>query len=110
VTEHSPPTVTGTTDDEACPYCGETHGVQPMSAPPKIAAWSCSACGLDWMITMVNPHLRSAYTVDLTAAAAEIHRLRRTLRQVVALTGDAPALTDRELRTRLLTLTLKATR
>jgi ribosomal protein L37AE/L43A len=76
VTEHSPPTVTGTTEDEACPYCGETHGVQPMPAPPKLAAWSCSACGLDWMITVVNPHLRSAYTVHLAAAVAEIHRLR----------------------------------
>jgi hypothetical protein len=31
---------------------------------------------LDWMITVVNPHLRSAYTVHLAAAVAEIHRLR----------------------------------
>lgn len=46
--------------DEACPGCGTTTGVQPTSGTsPKVHAWSCTACGLDWAITVVNPHLRA---------------------------------------------------
>jgi hypothetical protein len=41
---------------------------------------------------------------DLGAVAKEIGRLRWTLAQVIAVADDAPELTDRELRDRLLTL------
>jgi hypothetical protein len=41
---------------------------------------------------------------DLGAAAEEIGRLRWKLAQVIAVADDAPGLTDRELRDRLLVL------
>jgi hypothetical protein len=47
---------------------------------------------------------RSAYLADLGAAAEEIGRLRWALRQVIALADEAPALTDAQLRQRLLVL------
>ncbi|MGH3839832.1 MAG: hypothetical protein ACRDS0_00010 [Pseudonocardiaceae bacterium] len=52
---------------------------------------------------MVNPHLRRAYG-DLAMAVEEIGRLRWTLRQVVQLAGDAPTITDQQLRARLVAL------
>lgn len=92
--------------DEACPGCGTTTGVQQITgSSPKVHAWSCTACGLDWAITVVNPHLRARY---LTAAAEEIRRLRWTLRQVVTLADDAPTITDQQLRNRLLALAERA--
>jgi hypothetical protein len=45
---------------------------------------------------------------DLGAAAEEIGRLRWTLAQVMAVANDAPGLTDRELRDRLLALADRA--
>lgn len=45
-----------------CPGCGATSGVQPQPAPPKVQAWTCTACGMEWAITCVNPHLRPACT------------------------------------------------
>ncbi len=59
---------------------------------------------MDWAITVVNPHLRAAHPVDLAAAVEEIGRLRATLRQVITLADDAPTITERQLRDRLLTL------
>jgi hypothetical protein len=47
---------------------------------------------------------RSAYLVDLGAAAEEIGRLRWALRQVIALADEAPGLTGAQLRQRLLVL------
>lgn len=48
---------------------------------------------------MINPHLRTAYLVDLAAAVEKIGRLRWTLAQAIAVADDAPRLTDVELRT-----------
>ncbi|MGH3693754.1 MAG: hypothetical protein ACRDRX_07140 [Pseudonocardiaceae bacterium] len=87
---------------EACPACGSATGVRPINGTsPKVRAWSCTACGLDWAISVVNPHLR---THHLAEAAEEIRRLSWTLRQVVALADDAPTITDQQLRDRLLAL------
>ncbi|MGH3833898.1 MAG: hypothetical protein ACRDRS_26240, partial [Pseudonocardiaceae bacterium] len=69
-----------------------------------IQTWSCTTCGLNWVISLINPHLRPAHLVDLAAAVEEISRLRATLRQVITLVDDALTLTDQQLRDRLLTL------
>lgn len=54
-------TVTDPIDsDDGCPGCGATDGVQPQPAPPTVQAWTCTACGLDWAVTVVNPTLRVA--------------------------------------------------
>jgi rubredoxin len=64
VTELHPSTmVTDPTDDDACPHCGATHGVQPMPAPPTVQAWTCTACGMDWAVTVVNPTVRVVLSV-----------------------------------------------
>lgn len=85
-------TVTGTTDPDPCPYCGGASGVQSTSAPAGVQSWSCTECGLDWAITVVNPHLqRTAYLADLTATADEIRRLRWTWRQIIALAETRPS-------------------
>ncbi len=51
-------TVTGT-----CPGCGALDGVQPMPAPPQVQAWTCTGCGLDFAVTVVNPALRVALSI-----------------------------------------------
>ncbi len=38
-------------------------GVQPQPAPPTVQAWTCTACGLHWATTVVNPTLRAALSV-----------------------------------------------
>lgn len=98
VTELDPSTVTDpTANDDACPGCGTTHGVQPTPAPPKVQAWTCTACGMNWAVTVVNPFLdRRAATV--------------ALRQVIALADQAPELTDAQLRDRLTALGERARR
>jgi ribosomal protein L37AE/L43A len=102
-------TTVDTTDDAACPYCGETSGVQAMPAPPKVQAWECKLCRTQWAVSRVNPHLRSAYLADLVAAVEEIGRLRWALRQIIALAEQAPTITDElELRTRLVALADRA--
>ena len=97
-------------DDSPCPYCGITTGVQPTPAPPTVTAWTCTECGTDWAISVVNPHLRTNYPADLAATAEEVRRLRWTLREIITLATDAPQLVDVELRTRLLTLASEAAR
>jgi transposase-like protein len=99
-------TVTGTTPIDPCPYCGAT-GVQPIPAPPKVQAWTCTACRLDWAVTVVNPR---SYLDRLAEAVAEAGRLRWLLRQVVQLADDAPTITDEQLRTRLRALTPRTVR
>jgi len=90
---------------ESCPGCGAITGVlRTTGIAPTIQTWSCTTCGLNWVISVVNPHLRPAHLADLTAAAEDIGRLRHTLRQVITLADDAPTLTDQQLRDRLLTL------
>ncbi|MGH3717640.1 MAG: hypothetical protein ACRDRI_02165 [Pseudonocardiaceae bacterium] len=89
---------------ESCPGCGTTTGVlRTTGTTPTIRTWSCTTCGLNWVISTVNPHLRPTHLAD-PAAAGEIGRLRHTLRQVITLADDAPTLTDQQLRDRLLTL------
>ncbi|MGH3810484.1 MAG: hypothetical protein ACRDRU_28460 [Pseudonocardiaceae bacterium] len=93
---------------ESCPGCGATTGVlRTTGATPTIQTWSCTTCGLNWVLSVVNPHLRSAHLAGL-AAAGEIGRLRHALRQVITLADDAPTLTDKQLRDRLLTLAFSA--
>ncbi|MGH3833533.1 MAG: hypothetical protein ACRDRS_24375 [Pseudonocardiaceae bacterium] len=94
---------------ESCPGCGATTGVlRTTGTAPTIQTWSCTTCGLNWVISMVNPHLRSTHLADLAAAVEEIGRLRWTLRQVITLADDAPQLTDQQLRDRLLALACHA--
>jgi ribosomal protein L37AE/L43A len=90
-----------TPEAEACPYCGETTGVQlTTGTSPKVQAWSCTACSTDWAISVVNPR---PY-VDRLAATVELAVARSVLRQVIALADDAPTITDQQLRARLLAL------
>jgi ribosomal protein L37AE/L43A len=100
-----PSTVTGTTD-KACPGCGETTGVQPITGTsPKVRTWSCTACSTSWAITTVNPQPyldRLAATVELLGAT------RSVLRQVIQLSDDAAKLSDSELRDRLMALADRA--
>ncbi|MGH3936449.1 MAG: hypothetical protein ACRDS1_15970 [Pseudonocardiaceae bacterium] len=79
---------------ETCPGCGATTGVQPKLAPPKVQAWSCTACETQWAITVVNPRPYLDHLAGMVAA-------RSVLRQVIALADQAPELTDEELRTQL---------
>ncbi|MGH3771569.1 MAG: hypothetical protein ACRDRW_09270 [Pseudonocardiaceae bacterium] len=86
----------------SCSGCVATTGVQRTTSVGEVVqAWSCAMCGMTWAITVVNPHLRAAYPAG---AVEEIGRLRRALRQVITLADDAPTITDRQLRDRLLTL------
>ncbi len=55
--ERDSSTATDPTEADTCPGCGATHGVQPTPAPPTVAAWTCTACGLDCAVTVVNPAL-----------------------------------------------------
>jgi hypothetical protein len=90
-----------------CPYCGTTSGVRQTGDTGHIQAWSCDRCDTSWAFTVPDSRT-AAYLVDLVAAAAEIHRLRWTLRQVIALADDAPQLADEQLRARLLVLADRA--
>ncbi len=97
---------TATDPTEECPYCRGAEGVQPITGTsPVVQAWSCTACDTTWAISVVNPHSRTAaHLTDLRAAVEKLGRLRWTLRQVVTLDDDAPALTDEHLRARLASL------
>jgi hypothetical protein len=100
MTEQGPSTVTDPTDD-ACPGRGATSGVQSTLAPPKVQAWTCTACRTDWAITIVNPQ---PYFDRLAATVEQLDATRSVLRQVVSLADDAATLSDLELRDRLLAL------
>ena len=88
-------------DDGPCPYCGTSDGVQRQPAPPRVQAWRCTSCGTDFACTTVNPQ---PYFDHLTATVQQLGAARSILREVVALADDAPTITDRELRHRLLAL------
>ncbi|MGH3804056.1 MAG: hypothetical protein ACRDTD_28770 [Pseudonocardiaceae bacterium] len=85
-------------DMDACPYCRETSGVQVITdTPPTVHAWSCQACGTEWALTVVNPHLRpflDQLAVDVAA--------RAVLREVTTLAEQADTLTQGERRARLI--------
>ena len=73
---------------DPCPSCETTTGVQRITnTPPTVQAWSCTKCGTDWAISVVNPLLRSAYLAELAATKRKIGRLHWTLRQIFALAG-----------------------
>jgi hypothetical protein len=81
---------------EACPYCETTTGVQVVAdASPKVHAWSCTACGTEWVITVVNRR-RATMVEQLDAASL--------LRHVITLADDAPTITNEQLLHRLLEL------
>lgn len=46
-----------TTNDEACPGCGETDGVGWIGGTPTTDLWACT-CGLEWAITVEVPALK----------------------------------------------------
>jgi hypothetical protein len=96
--------MTGTID-EACPYCGETSGVQSTPAPPRVQAWTCTTCRTDWAITVVNPRL---YFDRLAATVEQLGATRSVLRQLIRLSGDAPGLTDEQLRNQFIRLADRA--
>ena len=85
---------------EPCPGCGATTGVRPKPAPPKVQAWTCLACGMDWAISVVNPQMRP-HLADLAATVELLGAAPSTLRQVIALVEQVDTLIDQELRTRL---------
>jgi ribosomal protein L37AE/L43A len=96
--------VTGTTDIDPCPYCGENSGVQPITGiSPKVQAWSCSVCTTQWAITTVRP-----YFDRLAATVEQLSTTRSVLRQVITMADDAATLPDKELRDRLLVLADRA--
>jgi ribosomal protein L37AE/L43A len=56
--ERDSSTATDPTEADTCPGCGATHGVQRITGTsPKVQAWTCTACGLHWATTTVNPDL-----------------------------------------------------
>jgi hypothetical protein len=49
---------TDPTEADTCPGCGATHGVQRITGTsPTVDAAMCTACGLHWATTTVNPAL-----------------------------------------------------
>ncbi len=64
---------------DPCPYCGSTIGVQSTpGTPPRVQAWSCTACGTDWAISVVNPRPyldRLTLSVELAAARSALPAL-----------------------------------
>jgi hypothetical protein len=68
--------------------------------PPRVQAWSCSACRTDWAITVVNPRP----FLDHLATTVELAAVRSVLREIIALAEQAPALPDDQLRARLVDL------
>jgi ribosomal protein L37AE/L43A len=46
------------TEADTCPGCGATPGVQRIvGTSPKVDAVMCTACGLHWATTVINPAL-----------------------------------------------------
>ena len=46
--------------EDDCPGCGATHGARPKPAPPKVAAETCTVCGLSIAGSLPTPQLRTA--------------------------------------------------
>jgi hypothetical protein len=67
-----------------------------------VQAWSCSECGTNWAVSVVFP--RPYRYLDRLTATVELAAARSVLRRVIALTEEAPALSDEELQARLLAL------
>lgn len=67
-------------------------------ALPRVPGWSCTQCGTEWWISVVNPHLRRPFLDEL----AEDVAARAVLRDVIALREQAGTLTGGQLRARLI--------
>jgi hypothetical protein len=65
------------------------------------------ACRTDWAITTVNPQ---PYFDRLAATVEQLGATRSVLRQLITLVDDATTLPDKELRDRLVTVAVRATR
>jgi hypothetical protein len=103
--------MTASAAENCCPGCDETDGVEQTTATPHgVAAWTCTRCGMNWAVTLVNHGQRAAYFEQLAATVEEIGRPRWLLQQVVILADDAPGLSDEQLRDRLLVLADRARR
>lgn len=74
-------TVAETSDIDPCPCGDTTAGGQPITINPRVRAWSCAVCGVNWAVTVVNSRP-----------------------YVIALADQASILTDVELRVRLVAL------
>ena len=105
MTEQGPSTVTEPIDLDPCPYCGGTSDVQVTpNNLPKVRGWSCTPCGGQWWITVVNPRP----WLDHLTATVELAAARSVLRELITLADQAPMLTDEQLRSQLLTLAVRA--
>jgi hypothetical protein len=71
----------------------------------KVPAWSCVACGTEWVISMVNPRP----FLDLLGATVDLAAARSVLRELIRLADLVPELTEEQLRFRLLALAECAT-
>jgi hypothetical protein len=105
MTEHGPFTMPDSTNNDSCPMCGGTTGMQPITGTsPRVQAWSCTVCHTNWAIATVN----QLYFDRLAATVEHLARTRSVLRQVITLADDAATLPDKELRDRLLALADRA--
>lgn len=75
---------------EVCPGCGGITGCTAQACPTRDKGMAGRIVPTEWAITVVNP--------PRADAACPV------LRQVIALAHEAPTLTNREPRTRLLAL------
>lgn len=88
--------------DARCVYCGDISEVQRITgASPRVQAWLCSECDTRWATTTVNPQL---HLDRLATTVKQLNTAKALLRQVITLADDADALSDLELRARLLAL------
>lgn len=50
--------VTDPIEEQPCPGCGSAHGVQRITGTaPEVDAGMCTACGMHWATTVINPAL-----------------------------------------------------
>jgi transposase-like protein len=97
--------MTASAAESCCPGCDETDGVeQTLSTPRGVAAWTCTRCGMNWAVTLVNHGRRAAYFEQLAGTVEQLGATRSVLRQVITLADDAATFPDSELRDRLAAL------
>jgi hypothetical protein len=46
--------MTASAAESCCPGCDGTDGVEHTTSTPRVAAWRCTRCGMDWAVTLVN--------------------------------------------------------
>jgi hypothetical protein len=68
---------------------------------PEVSAWSCAACGTQWAISNIRPQFSFA---RFAAAVQQLGCAWSILREVIALVGEIPGLSEDQLRTRLVGL------